>query len=152
MPNRPESDYVTGAEFARWMREESEFRDRLERRMATNAVAVQAGLDKIEHHLAEINGRTRHNSEGLSALDVRIARIEREDEAIQQTVQSIHDEGCSQYSAHVATLERLGAAPSDWSTRKKTVIGGALVGTGTLIWPAIQEIAKAIHAILDRVS
>jgi hypothetical protein len=30
------------------------------------------------------------------------------------------------------------------------VVGG-LVGTGALIWPALTEIAKAVHALLERI-
>lgn len=145
MPNRQGPDYVTGEEFARWMHEESEFRDRLERRMATNAASVQTGLDKIEAHLAEINGRTRKNSEGITSLDVRIARIEKEDETIEQTIRSIHDEGCAQYVAHTALIER--DPGNGWSSRKKVVVAGGLVGTGALAWPALAEIAKALHHI-----
>ena len=41
MPSPP--DYVTGAEFARWMTEHAAFRGRLERRMADTATLINGG-------------------------------------------------------------------------------------------------------------
>lgn len=141
-------DYVTGSEFSRWMAEEQEFRARLERRMADNAQAVQTGLNKIEEHLADINGRTRKNSEAIAAATVRLDRIEHEDQTIEQVVQDIRDRGCSQLSHHADLVQRT-EGMAEWSGKKKAGAAAGLVGLGALIWPAIQEIASAVHALVD---
>lgn len=138
-------DYVTGAEFARWMREESEFRDRLERRMATSAAAVQTGLDKIESHLAEINGRTRKNSEAIAVIEREVEAIKSEDAAIEEAVENIKVHGCGQLGNHETVLRTLG-----WTTPKKAAVAGGLIGGGVLAWPAVQKIAEAVHAAIER--
>jgi len=138
-------DYVTGGEFARWMTEEAEFRARLERRMEVNALAVQTGLGEIKTHLAEINGRTRRNSEDIAVIQRELQAIESEDVAIEKTVAEIQAHGCGQLAAHETVLRNLG-----WTPQKKAAVAGGLLGTGALMWPAIQEIAAALHVALEK--
>lgn len=143
MPTSP--DYVTGSEFARWMDEESKFRERLERRMHDNAQAVQAGLGKIETHLADINGRTRKNSECIAVIEREIDAIKSEDKAIERTVEQIRNHGCGKLEAHEIVLQTIG-----WTPQKKVAVAGGLVGAGALVWPALQKIAEAVHAAIER--
>jgi len=141
MPTPP--DYVTGAEMSRWMTEESDFRARLERRMADNAQAVQVGLGRIETHLAEINGRTRKNSECIAVIERELDAIKSEDGSIERMVEQIRIHGCGKLKAHKDVLQTIG-----WTPRKKAAVAGGLFGAGALVWPALQRIAEAVHAVV----
>jgi hypothetical protein len=136
-----ERDCITAAEFTRWMQQESEFRSRLEHRLEVNAAAVQTGLGVIQAHLAEINGRTRKNSEAIAVLERELQAMESEERHIEAVVDEIKAKGCAQLVAHREVVETLG-----WPAKKKAVVAGTLLTGGALAWPALQEIAGAIHA------
>lgn len=143
MPANPE--FVTAAEFSRWMQMESDFRTRLEHRLELNAQEVRSGLGKIEGHLAEINGRTRKNTDAIAVMEREVSAIKQEDLAIERVVDDIKSQGCAQFAQHEAVLTSLG-----WTPKKKVAVAGGLVGTGVLIWPAIQQIAAAVHAAIEK--
>jgi len=145
MPTPP--DYVTGAEMGRYFAEESAFRERLELRMAETARVLGAGLAKIETHLAVLNGSTLINTSGIGALEKRLIRIEHEYDSLVEMVQSVKSHGCAKYEAHSQVLTDLSVAA--WTPRKKVAVGGGMVATGALIWPAVQELAKGAHALIE---
>jgi hypothetical protein len=150
MPNT-----ITSEEFSRWMTEQGNFRSRLEGRLADQQAAVMGSLGRIEAHLSELNGRTRKNSEAIAATNVRLDTIEKEADDIEKTARSIRDQGCSQYAAHVQILQEASqetSIPHAWTARKRVAVGGGLVATGTLLWPALTEIAKLVHAYLDHMN
>lgn len=137
MSNQP--DYITGPEFSRWTAE-------ITRQLTANAAAVQVGLGQIERHLAEINGRTRKNTETIAVLSRDMEAIKSVDGAIEKEVEDLRTHGCAQFVAHEAMVTDLG-----WTRRKKATVAGGLVGMGVLAWPAVQEIAAMLHAVIDRV-
>ena len=142
---QPQHDYVTAAEFSRWMQMESDFRTRIEHRLELNAQEVRSGLGKIEHHLADINGRTRKNSESVAVLERNFDAMKSEGLHIETVVDDIKAHGCAQFAAHETIIQTIG-----WSGQKKAAIAGGLVGAGALAWPAIQKIAEAVHAAIER--
>lgn len=131
------TDFITGSEFSRWTTE-------LTRQLTANAGAVESGLGRIERHLAEINGRTRKNTEAIAVMERELAAIKSEDAEIEHVVADIKAHGCAQLSTHETVLRDLG-----WTTKKKAGVAGGLVGIGALAWPAVQELAAALHAGLD---
>ena len=143
------ADYVTGAELNRWMQEQSDFRARLELRIATQHSEVVGTLRRIEDQVRETNGRVRDAETAITNNTDRLDRIETDDRKIETIVQTIRDDGCSQYAAHTQALSALaGTAPNTWTPQRKAAVTGGLVATGALIWPALQEIATAVHAIV----
>ena len=148
MPDKP--DYVTGAEFERWMREEAEFRRTLETRMAETARILGAGLTKIDTHLSVLNGSTLVNTHGIAALEKRLIRIEQEYDEVRGFTADIEKNGCAQFTAHTRALEALSV--TGWTPKKKALVGSGMVATGALIWPAVQEAATAIHALVEWIS
>jgi len=146
MPTQP--DYVTGAEFARWMTEHAAFRDRLERRMADHATLINAGLTRIEDHLARLNGQTMSNASGLVSISTKLEAMEEENMQTLSLATLIKDNGCHKYRAHAQILTDLSVA--GWTPKKKVAIGAGIFAGGSLLWPAIQEIAKGIHALIER--
>jgi hypothetical protein len=131
-------DHITGPEFTRWTTE-------LTRQIAANASAVNEGLGRIERQLAEINGRTRKNTESILVIERDLDAIKSEDTAIDEKVDDLKTNGCAQFLAHENVLRELG-----WTPKKKAAVAGGLVGTGVLAWPAIQKIAEAAHAFLEK--
>jgi len=140
---------ITSEEFTRWMNEQQNFRSRLELRMADHNKAVMAGIEDIKDHLAQLNGQTSRNSEHIAILERDFSAMKAEELHIEDIVQSIKNEGCSQYAAHAAILREVGPVEG-WSRQKKMAVSGILVGGGALIWPALTEIAKLVHAIIER--
>ena len=145
MPSPP--DYVTGAEFTRWMTEHAAFRDRLERRMAENARLINDGLTRIEDHLAKLNHQTSSNTSGLASIDHQLIQIEQESAETQKLAVSIKENGCHKYLAHSQILTDLSVA--GWTPKKKVAIGAGIFASGSLLWPAVQEIAKGIHTVIE---
>ena len=142
MPNQ----YVSSDEMSRWMNEQSDFRQRLEGRIAGQHAEVIESLVRIETQVRETNGRTRHAEAAVEGINVRLDRIDEDDGRIDDAIQSIRAHGCSQYAAHVEILRQ---NVEGWSAKKKAAVGGALIGGGALVWPAIQEVAQAIHAAVE---
>jgi hypothetical protein len=142
---------ISGEEFTRWMNEQANFRTRLETRMGEQNKTVIDGLSRIEAHLAEINGRTRKNSEAIAAIDIRLSQIEEEATVAEATIRDIRDKGCSQYAAHLQVLRDplLPVLVEQWSAKKKAAIGSGLIATGTLLWPLLQQIVKDTHTVLN---
>jgi len=146
--------YVSSEEFTRWTGEESAFRARLESGIAAQIKPVSDTLGRIELHLAQINGRTRANSEAIAELRTRVDVIDREDHRIGEAVESLRSEGCAQYAAHTKLINYACRANesdvSGWTDKKKVAVGGGLVATGALVWPALQKLAEAVHALIER--
>ena len=142
----PETDHVTGAEFGRWVESEEAFRARLEARLAETARVLGSGLAAIGTHLAVLNGKTGTNTNGIASLEQRLIRIEREYEHVATAVDGIKTHGCTQYQAHRQVLNDLNV--STWSPKKKAAVGGGMIATGALMWPALHEIAKAMQALI----
>jgi hypothetical protein len=134
--------YVTGDEFTR-------FSDQLSRTLADHHGAIQGSLNRIDSHLEGINGRTRLNSEKISVLEREVEALESVDLSISEKVDDLSKQGCAQYATHTKLLEQLVGLPA-WTPQKKAAVAGGLVGTGALIWPALQQIAAAAHALLER--
>ena len=63
-------------------------------------------------------------------------------------LQSVKSHGCAKYEAHSQVLSDLSVAA--WSPKKKAAVGGGMIATGALIWPAVQEGLKAVHALIER--
>ena len=139
---------ATGEELTRWMNEQSNFRSRLEIRMAERDRAIMDGLGEIKDHLTQLNGRTAKNTENIAVLDREFDAIQSEARHIETVVESIKKEGCSQYQNHSQVLQEVSEI-TGWSRQKKMAVVGGLLGTGALIWPALTEVAKAIQAVLD---
>ena len=140
------SQYVSSDEMSRWMHEQSDSRQRLEARIAGQHVEVVATLSRIETQVRETNGRTRKAESAIEAINVRLDRVDEDDNEIANVVQAIREGGCSKFGAHVEILRQ---NVEGWSERKKAGIAGGLVAGGALAWPAIQELARAIHAAVD---
>jgi hypothetical protein len=140
-------DYVTGAEFARFIQEEAGFRERLERRLADQHAMIRGELSEIKGMVREANGRTGKNAEAIAVLMRDLDAIKSEENEIERTVHSIREDGCSQLHAHVDIVQ---SAINGWTPKKKAAVAGGLVGGGVLIWPALQKFAEAVHAIVER--
>jgi hypothetical protein len=143
-------DYVSGAEFGRFLQDFSRFQDRLERRLNDGFGGMNARLD-------DLNGRTRKNSEAIAAAVVRLDAIENEDSEIERAVANIRDHGCSQLESH-ATVMRAVANGGDgdgdllsgyWPRKKKIAVGGGLLALGGVIGTLLLEMIKAAHHALD---
>jgi hypothetical protein len=134
---------VTEGEFQRWMKH------------------ISDSLVRIEDLQRVANGKTAAHGEAIAVISERLAKIEREDEAIESTVKLIRDHGCSQLHNHEAVARTLVAAgvetpsvvvpstiphPSQWSKRAKVATG---VGVGVALWPAIAEIAKLLYTLFS---
>ena len=128
------------------MREQADFRQGLELRIANQHMEVVAVLSRIEMQVRETNGRTRKAESSIEAMNVRLDRVDADDNEIANAVQAIREGGCSKYGAHVEILRQ---NVEGWSPRKKAAVGGGLIAGGAVAWPAIQELARAIHALVD---
>lgn len=150
MPQRSDNhaEFVSGSEFTRWMGEQSEFRARLEARLTNQHLELVNTLGRILGEVKETNGRVRQAEAAIAGFKERLASIEADDAKIERVVETIRDEGCSQYAAHAAVLET--GPMRDWAPKKKIAAAGGFVAIGMLIWPAVQEIAGLLHALVDR--
>jgi len=138
--------FVSSDEMSRWMREQADFRQRLETRISGQHAEVIATLVRIETQVRETNGRTRKAEAAIEAVDARLDRVDADDERIAAAVQSIRSGGCSQYTAHMDLLRQ---NVEGWSPRKKAAVSGGLVAGGVLVWPMLQELVQAVHAVVD---
>ena len=143
------SQYVSSDEMSRWMHEQSDFRQRLESRISGQHVEVIGVLVRIEAQVRETNGRTRQAENAIAGISVRLDRVDEDDGRIDAALQSIRIHGCSQYAAHVEILRQ---HVEGWSMKKKAAVGSGLIAGGAVAWPAIQELAKAIHAVVNWLS
>lgn len=125
-------DMISAGEFGRFRADFSGWLDRHER-------ATADGFSGIHSRLDELNGRTRSNSESVTALGVRIEQLE----PISASVQAIQQHGCAQLAAHRALLpsaEAIEKVPG-WTYRKKVVASGGLVVVGG----AVAELIDIVY-------
>jgi hypothetical protein len=141
----PPHDYVSGAEFSRYVAEEVAYRARIAHQLEIQYQHISQELGEIKAVVRESNGRTSKNTEAIAVLQRELEAVESEDSHIEQLVDDIRTHGCAQFAAHEHAVEVLG-----WSGKRKAAVAGGLLGGGALMWPALQEIAKAIHAVFDR--
>ena len=140
-------DFVTGQEFTRWTNEEAAFRLRLETRLAEQSRVIALGFERIDAHFMNLNGRTGSNTSGLTALETRLIRMEKEYSEVMGLVTHVKQDGCAKYAAHAEMLTQLSV--SGWTPQKKALVGGGMVATGALVWPALQELFVGIHALIE---
>ena len=138
--------FVSSDEMSRWMREQADSRQRLETRISVQHAEVIATLVRIETQVRETNGRTRKAEASIDGINVRLDRVDADDGEIAAAVQSIRSGGCSQYTAHMDLLRQ---NVEGWSPRKKAAVSGGLVAGGVLVWPMLQELVQAVHAVVD---
>lgn len=136
------SDYITSEEFTRWT-------GQLDRRLDEHHSMVQGSLERIDGHLDGINGRTRMNTESIGVLKTEVVALEVADRTVAQRIDHLATEGCAHYAAHTKMLEQLGGV-SVWTPQRKAAVAGTLVGTGTLLWPAIEGLVKALQRVVGR--
>lgn len=141
MPHR--NEFVHSDEFTRWVSEEANFRLRLETRLEAMHKFVGSELSEIKGIVKESNGRTHANSEAIAIMRRDLDALISEDQEIEKTVHSIQEQGCNQLSQHEQILTNLG-----WSAQKKAAVAGGLVGTGALMWPALQKLAEFGMSVL----
>ena len=144
-------DYVTGAELTRWMQEQADFRQRLEVRIGIQHSELVGTLRRIEDQVRETNGKTQKNTETIAVLVRDVEAMKSEENHIESLVESIRDDGCSQFTAHQEVMAQSSAlAVEAWSAKKKAGLAAGLLAGGSLMWPAIQKIAEAVHAYIIR--
>jgi len=149
MPQRSDNpEYVSGREFSNWMTEQSDFRTRLEQRLGNQHGEVVVTLRRIEDAVKETNGRVRGAEGQIEGVKSRLGRLEEDDKRIEDVVQGIRDDGCSQYATHVEILQA--CRVSEWSAKRKAATAGGLVGLGVVVWPALKSIADVLHAWIER--
>lgn len=143
------NDYVTAGEFTRWVTdwrtEESNFRARLESRLESQHNLIKGELGEIKGMVKEANGKTSRNAESIAVVQRELEAIKAEDALIDRAVTQIREHGCAQLERHEAVVTTLG-----WSPKRKAAVAGGLLGTGALIWPALQQIAATVHDLVER--
>lgn len=146
--------HVTSDEFSRYIQEEANFRLRLEQRLARDHDVVRSELSEIKALVKEANGRVGKTEQSIAIIQREVEAVKAEDRDIQTTVHDISDHGCRKYASHVAILEAggdpgmatgEGFLPAHWSRRQKLAAGAA---GAVVAWPAIQEIAQALRAVV----
>ena len=144
-------EYVTGAELTRWMQEQADFRQRLEVRIGNQHGEIVGTLRRIEDQVRETNGKTQKNTEAIAVLARDIEALKSEERHVESLVESIRDEGCSQFAAHQDALTQSSAlAVEAWSVKKRAGLAAGLMAGGSLMWPALQKIAEAVHAFIEK--
>jgi hypothetical protein len=147
-------DYVTGAEFKRWMDEESAFRARLEKRMADGFIEIKSSVGRVEVLQREANGRTSKAEQAIAVMQRELEAVKHGDGEIERTVKEILTEGCHKYSTHREILGVLDGATSITDaagdvrpafrlpslSRKQKALAG--VGVSALLIPALAELFK----------
>ncbi len=94
----------------------------------------------------EANGKTAANGQAIAIIQRELDAIRSEDLAIEATVEDIKAHGCHQLENHQQVL----MTTLGWSPKKKAGVAAGLLTTGALAWPAIQQIAEAVHAAIER--
>jgi hypothetical protein len=140
----PPRDCVTNSEFNRYLAEEAAYRGRVADQLKTQYEHISAELSEIKGLVRETNGRVGKSERSIAIIEREVEAIKSEDQAIEKMVEDIQAHGCHQLANHTQTLEVPG-----WSPKKTAAAAGGLVGLGALIWPAVQQIAEAIHALLE---
>jgi hypothetical protein len=135
------AEYINGEEFGRWLKEQGDFRARLETRIRDQHVEVVGHLTRIEAQVRETNGRTTGLEVKMGAFDVRLQTIEAEDREIDKVVHNIQKDGCNQMKAHAEIL--------GWSPQKKAAVSGGLIASGAIIVTAFRDGATAIHRVIE---
>jgi hypothetical protein len=130
--------FVSSEEFAHFRDDIKEMRRALEKQ-------IEVGFGGINARLDSLNGRTRSAEQTIAVVERRLQAIESDDRSIEAVVTDIKTHGCAQLETHETVLRELG-----WSPRRKAVVAGGLMGAGAMFWPAIQKIAEAVHAFVER--
>lgn len=117
------------------------------REFTRETVHIRESLGRIEAHLERLNGKTASNTERIAVLERNVGAIVDEDREIDRKVDLLTRQGCAQYAAHTQMLQEL-AGVTAWTPQRKAAVAGTLVGTGALMWPALQRIAEAVNAVL----
>lgn len=108
---------------------------------------VKESLGRIEAHLEKLNGKTATNTEEIRVLKRDVEALVTEDLEIDRKVDKLTLDGCAHYQAHTEMLQQM-AGMSAWTPQKKAAVAGSLLGGGALMWPAIQKVAEAVHAMI----
>jgi hypothetical protein len=159
MPNS-HPDFVTGAEFKRWMDEESAFRARFEKRVGDGFAEIKASVGRVESLQREANGRTAKAEQSIAIMQREVEAIKSEDGEIERLIKSIQQEGCNQYATHRTVLGVLDGAGSVMDaegdvrptfrlpslSRKQKAVAG--VGLSALLIPALAELFKMGTALI----
>lgn len=152
----PTNHYVTSDEFSRYIQEENNFRSRLEGRLASDHRAVRDDLTEIKTLVRETNGRVVKAEQAIGILQRDFQAMQSEELDIEKTVHEIRDEGCNKYGEHKAVLESGGDLSGavmrpqfrlDHFSAKQKAVAGA--GIALVMWPALQEIAKLLHDLIE---
>jgi hypothetical protein len=138
-------DYVTNAEFSRYVVEENAYRGRVAQLIEQQYAHISRELGEIKGMVREANGKTAANGQAIAIIQRELDAIRSEDLAIEETVEDIKAHGCHQFANHQQVLTTLG-----WSPKKKAGVAAGLITTGALAWPAIQQIAETVHAAIER--
>lgn len=141
--------FVSSDEMSRWMREQADFRQRLETRISGQHTEVLMALTRIELQVKETNGRTLKAEAAVSGILDRLDRVDEDDQTIKVAVQSIQSGGCSKYGAHMDLLRQ---NVEGWSGRKKAAVGSGLVASGVLVWPTVQSLVQGLHTVIEWIS
>ncbi len=141
----PPRDCVSNAEFNRYVADETAYRGRVAQQLEVQYAHISAELSDIKNMVREANGKTNANGLAIALIQRDLETIKDEDGTIEQVVEDIKAHGCNQLTNHQEVLSTLG-----WTPKKKAAVGAGLVGTGALIWPAIQEIVQFAHSLLER--
>lgn len=151
-------EYVTGAEFKRWMDEESTFRERIERRMENGFTEVKSGVALVASLQRDANGKTAAHERAIAVMQRDVEAIRSEDLQIARDLDHLRKDGCGKYAAHVEVLGTL-AEPSDGVvlterhrpafrmpdlSRKQKAVAGVSI-TAILI-PAIADLFRFLTA------
>lgn len=146
------TEYITRGEWTNWRQEEHDFRQRLERRMAEQHAETQGQLTEVIRLQRDANGRIARSEEAMRVFDRDLQAVKSEDRHIEQIVESIKEDGCSQYQTHIALMT--GGDPTDTSrtinlavlSKRQKMIGGA--GLAIVMWPALQQIAATLADVI----
>lgn len=138
----PERSYLTVGEFGRHMAA-------LQAQLKGNHDDVKEELREIKATVRATNGKTAENCSEIAMIKREVQALVATDLELAEKVESVEKTGCAQYAAHSSMLQEM-AGIQLWSPKRKVAAAGGLLGAGALMWPALQEIAKLFHALLDK--
>lgn len=154
------TEHITRGEFGEWRREEAEFRQRLEERMARHHLELTAQINAMLALQRDQNGRVGRTESNVAVIQRELEAIKSEDSEIERLVASIQKDGCHQYRAHEKALELLEGSGailptdaarvrafhlSDLSTRQKVAAG---VGISALLIPAVGDLIRLMTQVV----